>query len=401
MLGRLIGAIFLIAGTSIGAGMLALPVVISQGGYLSGMLLLLVSWFLMTYSAFLILEANMWLPAGSNIISMARATLGRTGQMVAWVMSLTLLYSLLAAYISGGSSIIDYLSKSISVDFFHEFDATIFTLILGAVVYVGIKSVDHVNRALIIIKLVLFILLILLLVKNIDLAKLYSQTPPAIIGAITVAMTSFGYAMLIPSLRVYLNNEIRLLRLAIFLGGLIPFILYVAWVSLVMAIVPLEGAHGLSELLKQDAAVTGVAHSLYFFLHNRYITSLTHTFSAICVVTSFLGVAVSLADFLADGLSLRKYVWHRLTIMLITFLPPLAILLIYPNLFILGLSYAGICCIVLLVLMPILMVWSGRYQSRLAKGYRVAGGKTGLLFALGLGVATLAMGIIHDFSLIG
>lgn len=63
----------------------------------------------------------------------------------------------------------------------------------------------------------------------------------------------------------------------------------------------------------------------------------------------------------------------------------MTVVLFYPGAFIGALSYAGIYCAVLFILLPTLMAWRGRYKKAfLAKGFRVKGGKPLLL---GLGIA--------------
>ncbi|WP_328287250.1 aromatic amino acid transport family protein, partial [Legionella pneumophila] len=102
---KLIGGILLIVGTSIGGGMLALPVSTAEVGFTNSLFFLFFCWLVMTAGALLILEVNLRLPAGSNMISMAKSTLGLPGQVIAWITYLLLLYTLLAAYISGGSDV--------------------------------------------------------------------------------------------------------------------------------------------------------------------------------------------------------------------------------------------------------------------------------------------------------
>ena len=92
----LIGGMLLIVGTSIGGGMLALPVAMAKNGFFSSILFLTLCWGVMTLGALLILEVNLHLPPGSNLISMARLTLGWPGQVLAWILYLFLLYTLLA-----------------------------------------------------------------------------------------------------------------------------------------------------------------------------------------------------------------------------------------------------------------------------------------------------------------
>ena len=161
---KLIGGILLIVGTSIGAGMLALPVATHQFGFIGASLLLLLCWSIMTYGALLILEVNLWLPENSNLISMAELTLGKKGAVVAWLCYLLLLYSLLAAYIAGGSELFFGLFQH-NVDFLNPHNAAIlFTLFFGLIVYGGIKAVDYAMRGLMVVKLTSYFLLVIFII---------------------------------------------------------------------------------------------------------------------------------------------------------------------------------------------------------------------------------------------
>jgi tyrosine-specific transport protein len=102
-----------------------------------------------------------------------------------------------------------------------------------------------------------------------------------------------------------------------------------------------------------------------------------------------------LSDFLADGLKTEKKGKGGWIVFALTFLPSLLIVIFYPSIFIKALSYAGICCAILLVLMPALMAWNGRYRKNLAVGqYQVFGGKVSVLFLIFIAIAVLALGVI-------
>ena len=90
MKSKMLGGILLIVGTTIGGGMLALPIVTAQSGILGALLLLLSSWAVMTFCAFLLLEINLWMPTNSNIILMVKKTLGGWAEIVAWICYLLL-----------------------------------------------------------------------------------------------------------------------------------------------------------------------------------------------------------------------------------------------------------------------------------------------------------------------
>ena len=103
---KLIGGILLIVGTSLGGGMLALSTYITaEVGFTNSIFFLAGCWLVMTLGALLILEVNLRLPRKQHRFY-GQSHFGPTsGQIVAWITYLLLFYTLLAAYISGGSDI--------------------------------------------------------------------------------------------------------------------------------------------------------------------------------------------------------------------------------------------------------------------------------------------------------
>lgn len=377
---KLLGSVLLIVGTSIGAGMLALPIVAAQLGFVGSVCMLIACWLLMTVSAFLLLEANLWMPLNSNLISMAKATIGPVGQLIAWVTYLLLLYSLLCAYIAGGSDLFHNLLLAVNLNIPLGMTAFIFTFIFGVVVYLGIRSVDYVNRGLMFVKLGAYFIVVCLLSSLInvpqlmqgDLANLTSKS------VIFVTITSFGYANIIPSLRIYFAGDVKKLKQAIIIGSLIPLFCYILWDAVVMGVVPLDT---LMVALQSKSSTSTMVNSLNAIVNTDSITFFIKLFTSICVVTSFLGISLSLTDFLADGLHLEKIGWSNLFIQCLTFLPALMVVLFYPDAFIKALEYAGIYCVVLLIILPAWMVWRGRYNCHFPATFRIVGGK-GVLIAM-------------------
>lgn len=386
---KLIGCILLIVGTSIGAGMLALPIATAELGFVGSVILLCACWFIMTTGALLILETNLWLPQNSNLISMAKATMGPLGQIVTWVTYLLLLYSLLCAYISGGSDLFYNLFASAHIAMPRWIATLGFTAVFGLVVYQGIKAVDYANRGLMLVKMGAYFLLVALLTPYIDTPKLmqgnYANLTSSV--ALMVTITSFGYAAIIPSLRVYFAGDIKKLKTAIVIGSLIPLLCYIAWDAAIMGIIPLTGDQGLIAILKSNEATGGLVNSLTAMANSPIVVLFIKLFTSVCMVTSFLGVALCLADFLADGLQKEKKGMDNVLVHFLTFAPGLGIVLFFPNVFVQALEYAGIYCVILLIFLPAMMVWSGRYRRRIAKGYQVYGGKLLLivlmLFSIG------------------
>lgn len=395
MKSKLIGGVLLIVGTSIGGGMLALPMAAAAGGFFNSMLLFIGAWIVTVLAAFYILEANLWLPEGTNLVSMAKATLGKWGQLVTWFAYLLLLYSLLSAYIAGGADLLHNLLLVAHINTSHWLDSLLFIIILGSVLYCGIRAVDWANRGLMSAKLIAYVLLVLLISPHISLMKLEDGHLLLLSGAVMVVITSFGYATIVPTLRSYFKSNVSALRLTIAIGSLVPLVCYLLWDMAVQGSIASYGKQGLIQMAESAHAVSYLTTALSTRLGSDTISGLTHFFTSICIATSFLGVSLCLSDFLTDGLKVGKSVLSRIMIVCLTLLPPLAIVLFYPGAFIVGLSYAGIFCVLLLMLLPALMVWSGRYVKKLAVGYQVTGGKLFIILEIIIALALLVFATIQ------
>src|SRR5579863_4183924 len=110
---KTIGGILLVAGTTIGGGMLSLPITTAKSGFVYSTFLFIVCWALMTFTAFLTLEVNLCFPKNSHIVSMAKQTLGKPGEWIAWSAYLLLLYAVVSAYIAGGQDVFHGLLQSL------------------------------------------------------------------------------------------------------------------------------------------------------------------------------------------------------------------------------------------------------------------------------------------------
>lgn len=395
---KLIGGILLIIGTSIGGGMLALPIATVQLGFINAFLFLIICWAVMTASSLLLLEVNLWHPVNSNLITMAKTTLGRFGQIIAWITYLLLLYALLSAYVAGGGDFLQNFLNGFHIKINSKLSICLFAFLLSLVVYKGIRSVDYVNRGLMFSKLAATGLLVICIFPFVSIDNLLTPEKllhlPGFIASITVIITSFGFAVIVPSLRSYFKNNTQQLRKAILIGSFIPLVCYILWELVIMGVIPSQGPLSLTLMAHSGHASSDLIKALSQLLHKPLINFLAKTFTAICLATSFLGVALSLFDFLSDGFAIKKTSINKLMIYVFTFIPPLIIANHYPNAFIKALSYAGVLCVILLIMLPSMMVWSGRYIKNCASGYRVTGGKYLLTFLLTMSFLLIALNLI-------
>lgn len=387
------GGILLITGNAIGGGMLALPLATAQAGFFNSSLFLIICWGIMLTGGLLILEVNLWFPPNSHLISMARATLGVTGEIVTWLCYLLLLYALLSAYIAGGSDFLQGVLQKVDIHFSAIMTTALFVLILGPIVYKGVHSVDLMNRVLMGGKLLIFCLLILFLFPFISTKLLMQGNVYHLPHSLTIIITSFGFAAIIPSLRSYFHSNVKQLRQVIILGSLIPLICYIFWNGAIMGVIPINKLLIIAESSQSTSHLT---NTLGHLLNKSNITLFTWMFTSICLATSFLGVGISLSDFLMDGLALAQSKKNKFIVSLLTFFPPLIVVLLYPASFMLALNYAGIWCAALLALLPALMAWSGRYKQQISAPYQVMGGKSLLCLLILSSSIIIAHAVIAD-----
>lgn len=389
---KFIGGILMIVGTSIGGGMLALPVANAATGFWLSSLCLFACWTLMTLGAFFILEVNLYLPPGKNMISMAAATLGRPGLLITWITYLLLLYSLLSAYISGGADMLGYFFETIGFPLYAWQSSLLFTGIFGLITFGGIRPVDLCNRALMFAKLLAYFTLIGCISPHINSHYLQGVDYYASIKTLSLLITSFGFAIIVPNLRDYFRNDLPSLKRILLIGSLIPLICYLAWDAVIMGTVPREGTNGLAMLVHSEHTNSVLATLLSLNVHSSVISRLFEFFSAICVLTAFLGVSLALNSFLADGLNLSKKGRQGAALFLLTFSPPLCLVILWPGIYIHALNYAGFFCIILLLLLPALMAYYGRKQFRPL--FTVPGGKK-----LQIALILVALGLLVNFLL--
>lgn len=356
-----VGGVLLIAGTTLGAGMLGFPTLTAYGGFFPSVVLFLLIWLLMLTTSFFFLDANLSINGPSNMITMAEKHLGIWGKLLSWIVYLLLLYSLTAAYIAGCTPLIVELIHSITGYTLPSWVAPFsLPLLFGWFIYSGTRGVDLINRFLMLGLVISYVLLTIFVPSQVSIENLSHIDFPAIIYAIPIVITAFGYHIIIPSLTTYLNRDRKKLRKTILIGSTIPILVYLLWQILVIGAVPLN--------LLSETYVNGLSatHALAQVLKNPVISLAAKLFSFFAIITSFVGVTLSLADFLTDGFKIKKGPAGRFWAILLTFIPPLFFVFTYKRGFYIALQYAGAFVAILLVFLPAAMVWKLKnYQTKL------------------------------------
>ena len=140
--GHVIGGGLLIAGTTVGVGMLALPIATGPGGFLPSILIYILCWGFMLCTGLLLLEVCSWMPEDANLITMASRLLGPAGKIICWFVYLFLFEMVMIAHVAVGGSITSEILLG-------ELDPTMamlfYVVIFSPIVYLGTRIVDRIN----------------------------------------------------------------------------------------------------------------------------------------------------------------------------------------------------------------------------------------------------------------
>ncbi len=395
--GSVIGGTLLIGGSCIGAGMLALPIITGLAGFYPSLLMFVCAWAFMTVTGLLMVEANAWFKEQVNMISMVGQSLGRFGRALSWALYLFLFYALLVAYISGSGNLSStFLNWALSWNVPIWIASLFFVLLFGWLIYLGTRPVDLWNRFLMFGKIGAYLGMVILGASYVSPKLLTYAKPSYAIFSLPVLVIAFGFHNMIPTLFSYMKGDVRRVRLTILSGSLFALGIYIIWELIVLGIVPLEGPSGIYQSLKGDKEA---AQAVAGILGSSSVSIFAQGLGFFAILTSFLAQSLALVHFLSDGLKIKGGAREDLRMCALALFPPLILSLIYPQLFFKALNFAGgICAVILFGIIPVCMIWIGRYKKNLSTSYRVFGGRPLLIAVFLFAVFVLFFQLLSMFG---
>lgn len=372
------GAICLITGTCIGAGMLALPFATSYSGFYPSLAIGCLCWLFMLATGLLFLEAVLWLPDGANVLSISKKFLGPVGEYISGFVYLFLYYCLLVSYIDEGAPLLNAIfAKASGTEINTNAIIILFSSIFLILVLWGTKLVSRVNWILVIGLIISYVLLIFYGSSSVKEINLRQTNWSMWLFAAPTFFSAYGYHSIIPTLSTYLARDAKKLRWAIIIGVSIPFVVYSLWQWILI------GSIHPDELALATASNLRSYQILELITKSPWIGILGIYFALFALVTSLLGVSLAMVDFLGDGFNTKRSGWTRLWLCLLVFAPPTIFTFYNPGIFIQAIGVAGgFGEAILNGLLPILVVWVGRYRMGMASEWKLFGGRYLLLLLL-------------------
>lgn len=355
-----IGCIFLIIGTSLGGGILAIPIILSYFSAIIGFIIMFLMWLLMTYSTLAVAEACLHFEKGISYIGLAHKLFKKPGIVLVYICAFGILYGMLAAYISAiGSSFesllnINYIAIEIS-----------FVIIFGGFILKGTGSAEWLNRFFLSVKLIIILFIIILLFKSIRLTNLGSYSFSnfeQLIIALPILATTFSAHIIIPSVVNYLGPHPKDIRKIIIIASLIILAIYICCIISIFGNIAIYGSkNSFAEILKSLSSEDSVTQLIYILKANiksSEIISFIYAFITISVTTSFITLSLALKDLILDRFKMTSLSKLNKNILLsfLLFMLPIILNYFFKKLFLIALSVVGLFSLIMLVSCPLYMV---------------------------------------------
>lgn len=315
------GGTCLIAGTAIGAGMLALPEQAAHVGLWPSLTALGITWLAMASTAWIWWLVSRLYPADTQLTALTQNTLGIGVARLTSACYLALLVTLGAAYLSGLSALLHPILPTSMASSVGGVALALWALLSQPTVIL-----DAFNRVLMILMAISFVFLM-------GMPNLHGALPPVhwegASSLFPIMVTAFGFHIVIPTLRQYSNDHPKLGQLIV-LASSLPAFVYALWITV---------------RLHADA-------------HPPALHAAMTCFQASAMGTSVIGVMKSLLESLIDlpgGQHTQR--WQRSGLALIA---STLCLWIGKSSFIAWLQYASLFVAYLLIVLPSAMLMAVR-----------------------------------------
>ena len=360
-------------GTIVGAGILAIPYVVAQSGFLIGLIILLVigvaSLFLNLFMGEVVLRTKQQ----HQIAGYAARYLGVWGKRLMGFSMMFTIYGALTAYLIGEGETLKAVFRVWSPLTY----TVIFFIIAFIIIYNGVKAAGKAELILITTLLAVIILIGIFSYKSINLDNLKTINITKFFipyGAILFAF--LGYQG-VPEMREVLEKDGKKMKKAIYAGSLIPIVLYILFSLFVVGIIGLNQF----QALEPNQRIATIALSIY---SSPILGMFANIIAILAMLTSFLTLGIALIETYQYDFSLS-----RNKSLLLTFSVPLFISVLRLSTFITVIGITGAIAGGLASILIILSYWRSKKLGNRKPEYslskhRILGSLLILMFALGI-----------------
>lgn len=334
----LFGVVLLIAGATIGAGILGLPVQTGLSGFFPSVCGTILIWLFMMTTALILSERFI---NDNNVMNdyptVFKEDFGNWGKVFSVLGYLINYYSIMIAYLCASASIIQFL---IPIKLPSFIPLLIFYIPTAFITLFGLKYVVKANSIFMFILFISLLILIGVSLKSFESHRLAYTDWEYLVPAMPVILTAFLFHNIIPAVCRGLQNNRKRVRKSIIFGTSIACLINIAWIMVGIGSFPLAGG-GEGNMLYAFMNEEPVTVPLSKALNSEIVTLLGMVFSLAAVFTSFVSVVIGLRGFISDLLMSTFKINNQTLVICLTLLPSFIVALLYPGFFIDALGLAG------------------------------------------------------------
>lgn len=382
---KTINGILFVAGTCVGSGMIGLPMALAKVGLIPSILLMISIWAVVYITSLVSVELNLQAGKGLALGDLCRFFSGRKSELIGNLSLSLLSYTLLAAYIAGGSSIISNMLQT------ETFDVKLwYTLMICLILAFPPNLVKTINNLLFIGLLSIIGIMVCFLAftinwSNIPLFGDEWESLHSWQGIIPVLFTFFGFQVIFHTLTEYCDRDSKILHRVFLFGSLIPVFVYGIWTASVLGAIYENAPDFYSKMASTKVSVGELVMHLSAIAKVEFVQLMIWWISILAIVTSVLGIGLGIVS--TVGSQIERFVsrphLNKTLSIAMTVIPPYLIVVAIPDAFISVLGLAGMILSVIAIILPI-------YLLNIIRGrdffYKVLKNKFLIAISLGLGV---------------
>lgn len=218
----IIPAVAVLIGTTIGAGFLGIPYVISKSGFFPGFFLLIVIALFMLVMKLYLGEIILRTNGNHQLAGYAEKYLGKKGKVLMFFSMVFGIYSALLAYLIGEGESLSYLF-GINASFFFSI---LFWFVMLFLTYLGLKALKKYEKITMFIVLTIVFLIFVFYFKDIKAENLSYMNRENLFLPFGVILFSFLAFSAMPEIKRLLYGNEKKMKKVIFIGVLVPLIVY-------------------------------------------------------------------------------------------------------------------------------------------------------------------------------
>lgn len=298
--GSVLGAAALVAGTTVGAGILAMPTATAAAGFLPSSAALGIAWFYMTISGLLIAELtlNRIVTSGRpglGLLDLYENSLGKNAGRIGSVAYFFLHYAVMVAYVAQGGASVAGFFEGIGLNDIASipgFGQILFAGTCCAVLYsVNAAAVEKINNVLVLGVVATFLGIVSCGSASADWGALLNpelQHPEEVVNCFPILFLALVYQNVVPTVVDRLEGNRSKITSAVIAGTTIPFLMFLLFNGVILG-------NAISAGVDLTSGVNPVA-VLQSNEDGSIVGNLIGSFSMLALITSLIGFTYGLLD---------------------------------------------------------------------------------------------------------